>query len=76
MRESVNAPDRPPVFWMSTVPVAAVPPGRRPEAVRTAVPSLEFAMVSVPDEKVFDGLADEAVKSAPEPTTAAQRAAR
>src|SRR5262245_331160 len=70
VRESVKEPLRPPVFWMSTVPVELLP-GRRLLAVSTAVPSLELRMLSVPAEKVFAGLAEEAVKSAPEPTTAA-----
>ena len=70
VRESVKAPARLPVFSMSTVPVAAVPPGLRSLAVRTAVPSLEFRIDSVPEANVFAGLAEEAVKSAPEPTTA------
>src|SRR3954463_5502814 len=75
VRESVKAPARLPLFWMSTVPVAAAPPGLRLLAVRTAAPSLEFGMLSVPDAKVFAGVAGAGgeaggVRSAPEPITA------
>jgi hypothetical protein len=66
----VKAPESEPSFLMSTVPVVAGSPGRMLDAVRTARPSLEFRIRSVPAENVFAGLADEAVKLAPEPTTA------
>ena len=66
----MKAPLSEPVFSMSTVPVCAASPGLRLLAERTAVPSLELSIVSVPEANVFDGFADEAVKSAPEPTTA------
>ena len=59
-----------PVFSMSTVPVWAASPGRRLLADSTATPSLELPIVSVPEAKVFAGLAEVALKSAPEPTTA------
>ena len=59
-----------PVFAMSTVPVWAASPGRRLLADRTATPSLELPIVSVPEANVFAGLAEVALKSAPEPTTA------
>src|SRR3954469_23457856 len=64
---SVKAPPRLPVFLMSTVP-AAVPPGRRLDAVRTARLSALLDIDSVPVEKVLAGLADCAVKSAPDAT--------
>jgi hypothetical protein len=54
VRESLNTPLRLPVFLMSTLPTAAVPPGLRLLAVRAAVPSFELAIVSVPDENVFE----------------------
>src|SRR3954447_4442967 len=69
-RESVNVPLSEPVFWMSTRPVLAGPPGRMLLALSTAVAALELPIVSVPEANVFAGFADEAVKSAPEPTTA------
>src|SRR5215207_243512 len=65
-RVSVKAPARLPVLPMSTVPVAAGPPGRSPLAVRTAAAGLEFEIDSEPVANVLPGFADVAVKSAPE----------
>src|ERR671938_566336 len=73
-RDSVKTPARLPVFLMSTVPVAAAPPGFSAGAVRIAAALLELDIDSVPDENVFDGFADEAVKSAPDPTATATAA--
>src|SRR5918911_1433696 len=73
-RDSVKTPARLPVFLMSTVPVAAAPPGFSPGAVRIAAPSFELDIDSVPDENVFDGFADEAVKSPPDPPATAAAA--
>src|SRR6266545_2424506 len=52
---------------MSTVPVDESP-GRRFDAVKTAALSALLDVDSVPVEKVLAGLADWAVKSAPEAT--------
>src|SRR5215210_4333906 len=65
--DSVNAPETEPVFLMSTVPVA-VPPGLRPEAVRTAVPALLLDWLIVPALNTLDGLALAELKFAPDPT--------
>ena len=65
--DSVKSPLSEPVLAMSTVPTEAASPGRIPEAVRIADDWLSD-MVSVPVEKTFAGLAEEAVKSAPEAT--------
>jgi hypothetical protein len=70
VRPTVKTPLRSPSFWMSTVPTEGVPAGLRLPAERIAVPSLELSIVSVPEANVFAGFADDAVKSAPEPTTA------
>src|SRR3954452_18231204 len=67
VRVSVNVPDSEPVFLMSTVPLEAGSAGRMLDAVRTAAPSWSLRIESVPDENVFEGFADEAVKFAPEP---------
>src|SRR3712207_240067 len=56
---------------MSTVPVAAVPPGLMPLALRTAcAPGLLFSIDSVPAANSLSGFADEAVKLAPGATKA------
>src|SRR3954454_6727428 len=68
-RARANVPLSEPVFWMSTSPVA-LPPGRRFDAVSTAELALEFTIDSVPVANVLAGLAEAAVKSAPEPITA------
>src|SRR3954447_24242269 len=68
LRVSLNAPLSEPVLAMSTMPSGALSPGRRPETVNSAVLSALLPIVSVPVLKVFAGLADEAVKSAPEAT--------
>ena len=72
----MNAPLSEPVFSMSTTPPSPGPPGRRFEAVMIATPSLELSIDSVPEENVFEGFAEEAVKSAPEPTTAPAASSR
>src|SRR3954471_23959939 len=64
--DSVNAPGRLPVFWMSTVP-EAVSPGFMFGMVNTALDEL-LPMPSVPAVKVFEGFAALAVKFAPDPT--------
>src|SRR4051794_24492518 len=64
--DSVNAPGRLPVFWMSTVP-GTVSPGLRFVALNSALDELE-PMLSVPAVKVFEGFAALAVKFAPDPT--------
>src|SRR4051812_49948466 len=64
--DSVNAPGRLPVFWMSTVP-GTVSPGLRLVALNSALDELE-PMLSVPAVKVFEGFAALAVKFAPHPT--------
>src|SRR4051812_49990061 len=64
--DSVNAPGRLPVFWMSTVP-GTVSPGLRFVALNSALDELE-PMVSVPAVNVFEGFAALAVKFAPDPT--------
>src|SRR5919199_3255330 len=63
---SVKAPDRLPVFWMSTVPVT-VSPGRMFDELKSALEEL-LPMLSVPAVKVLAGLAALAVKFAPDPT--------
>src|SRR5919202_4113817 len=63
---SVNAPDRLPVFWMSTVPVT-VSPGRMFDELKSALDEL-LPMLSVPAVKVLAGFAALAVKFAPDPT--------
>src|SRR4051794_41734715 len=64
--ESVNAPGRLPVFWMSTVP-GTVSPGLRLVALNSSLDELE-PILSVPAVKVFEGFAALAVKFAPDPT--------
>src|SRR4051794_41259376 len=64
--DSVNAPGRLPVFWMSTVP-GTVSPGLRLVALNSALDELE-PMLSVPAVKVFEGFAALAGEFAPDPT--------
>src|SRR4051794_41815369 len=64
--ESVNAPGRLPVFWMSTVP-GTVSPGLRLVALNSALDELE-PMLSVPAVKGFEGFAALAGEFAPHPT--------
>src|SRR5215207_3165374 len=66
-RASVKTPSSEPVFSMSTVP-SLVSPGRMPEAVRIAASARLLDIVSVPVLNVLAGLAEEAVKSAPDAT--------
>src|SRR5690242_12724840 len=66
-RVSVKLPERLPALPTSTVPTRAGSPGRMSVAdVKMAVPSLVFEIDSVPVANVVFGLADVAVKSAPE----------
>src|SRR5689334_15324537 len=65
-RVSVKAPERVPELPMSTWPVRAGSPGRMSVAVNSAEPASELYIASVPVAKDVDGLADEAVKSAPD----------
>jgi hypothetical protein len=69
-RESVKAPESEPVFCTSTVPFAESP-GLMLLAVRTARPSLELRIESVPAANVLLGFADVAVKLALDPTATA-----
>ena len=72
-RESVKAPESEPLFWTSTVPVAESP-GFMPLAVRTARPSFELRIESVPAANVLLGFAELAVKLALDPTATATAA--
>src|ERR687886_483221 len=62
---SVKAPDRLPVFWMSTVPVT-VSPGRMFDELKSALEEL-LPMVSVPAVKVLAGFAGPGGEVAPPP---------
>jgi hypothetical protein len=72
-RESVKAPESEPEFWTSTVPVAESP-GFMLLAVRTARPSIELRIESVPAANVLLGFAELAVKLALDPTATATAA--
>src|ERR671932_445258 len=62
---SVNAPDRLPVFWMSTVPVT-VSPGRMFDELNSALEEL-LPMLSVPAVKGLGGVSGLAGEVAPPP---------
>src|SRR5919199_2745543 len=79
-RVTVKLPESVPAFWMSTVLVRAGSAGRMSVAdVKIAAPSFELSIVSVPVANVVFGLADVALKFAPEAAvmpTAASTVAR
>src|SRR5438874_1974403 len=72
-RESVKAPEREPLFCTSTVPLAESP-GFMLLAVRTARPSFELRIESVPAANVLLGFADVAGKLGLVPTATATAA--
>src|SRR5207248_2931494 len=70
---TLNTPATEPVFVMSTVPLVESP-GFMFDAVRMDAAELLLLMDRVPVAKVLLGFADDAVKSAPEPTARAAAA--